>query len=121
MDDFKLSTVPAKQKNFGCIESGVYKTLIQKITPRVSFDVVPYWQYWLVSIYRALNNEYMQLPDKLYFKRASTSYSQQRKPKDFKGVETCSYFGKSNRNELNCKRLHELGKRRKEIEICKCT
>lgn len=98
MDVFKLPTVPAKQKIFECIECGVYKNLIQKIMPRVSFDIEQYQQYWLVSTDRVLNNEYMQLSDKLYLKHAPPSYSPQRKTKDFKGIETCSYFGKFNRN-----------------------
>lgn len=119
MDDFKLSTVRAKQKIFEC---EVYKNLIKKIMPRVSFYVDQYQQYWLVSIDRVLNNEYMQLSDKLYLKHAPTSYSLHRRTKDFKCVETCSYFGKFNRNELNCKRFHESRKRKKrDKEICKCT
>lgn len=68
----------------------------------------------LVSIDRVLNNEYLQLSDKLYLKYAPTSCSPQRKTKDFKAVKTCRYFGKLNRNELNCRRLHEIGKRRKD-------
>lgn len=70
MDDFKLSTVLAKQKIFEC---EVYKNLIKKIMPRVSFDVDQYQQYWLVSIDRVLNKQYMQLSDKLYLKHAPTS------------------------------------------------
>lgn len=58
----------------------------------------------------------MQLFDKLYLNYAPSSYSLKIKTKDFKNVETCSYFGRFNRDALKYKRLHESRKRRKEIK-----